>query len=44
MTPPAGPDRKSWQRDFEQLMRDDPAGVEKAAEEIKSRYAQLFKI
>ena len=26
------------------LMRDDPAGVEKAAEEIKSRYAQLFKI
>ena len=26
------------------LMRDDPAGVEKAAEEIKTRYAQLFKI
>jgi iron(III) transport system substrate-binding protein len=26
------------------LMRDDPVGVEKAAEEIKSRYAQLFKV
>jgi iron(III) transport system substrate-binding protein len=26
------------------LMRDDPAGVEKTAEEIKSRYAQLFKV
>jgi iron(III) transport system substrate-binding protein len=26
------------------LLRDDPAGVEKAAEDIKSRYAQLFKI
>jgi ABC-type Fe3+ transport system substrate-binding protein len=26
------------------LMLDDPAGVEKTAEEIKSRYAQLFKV
>jgi iron(III) transport system substrate-binding protein len=26
------------------LMRDDPAGVEKAGEEIKARYAQLFKV
>jgi len=26
------------------LMRDDPAGVEKAAEEIKARYAQIFKV
>jgi len=26
------------------LMRDDPAGVERTAEEIKARYAQIFKI
>lgn len=26
------------------VMRDDPAGVEKAAEEIKARYARLFKV
>jgi ABC-type Fe3+ transport system substrate-binding protein len=26
------------------LMRDDPAGVEKMADEIKSRYQQLFKV
>jgi len=26
------------------LMQDDPAGVEKAAEEIKTRYAQIFKV
>jgi len=26
------------------LMRDDPAGVEKAAEDIKARYTQLFKV
>jgi ABC-type Fe3+ transport system substrate-binding protein len=26
------------------LMKDDPAGVEKAAEEIKRRYAQIFKV
>jgi iron(III) transport system substrate-binding protein len=26
------------------LMKDDPAGVEKAAEEIKARYAQIFKV
>ena len=26
------------------LMQDDPAGVEKAAEEIKARYAQIFKV
>jgi hypothetical protein len=27
MTPPAGPDLESWQRDFQQLMRDDPGGA-----------------
>ncbi|WP_433368236.1 tetratricopeptide repeat protein [Actinoplanes sp. CA-142083] len=27
MTLPPGPDRESWQRDFEQLMRDDPGGA-----------------
>jgi iron(III) transport system substrate-binding protein len=26
------------------LMRDDPAGVERTAEEIKTRYAQIFKV
>ncbi len=26
------------------LMRDDPAGVEKAADEIKARYQKLFKV
>jgi iron(III) transport system substrate-binding protein len=26
------------------LMRDDPAGVEKSAEEIKRRYTQIFKV
>jgi iron(III) transport system substrate-binding protein len=26
------------------LMRDDPAGVEKAADDIKTRYQQLFKV
>jgi iron(III) transport system substrate-binding protein len=26
------------------LMRDDPAGVERSAEEIKARYAKLFKV
>jgi ABC-type Fe3+ transport system substrate-binding protein len=26
------------------LMKDDPAGVEKAAEEIKRRYAEIFKV
>ncbi len=26
------------------LMRDDPAGVEKAADDIKARYQQLFKV
>jgi iron(III) transport system substrate-binding protein len=26
------------------LMRDDPAGVEKMAEEIKTRYQQLFRV
>ncbi|MBI3436046.1 MAG: extracellular solute-binding protein, partial [Proteobacteria bacterium] len=26
------------------LMRDDPAGVEKASEEIKRRYAEIFKV
>ena len=26
------------------LMKDDPAGVEKASEEIKKRYAQIFKV
>ena len=26
------------------LMRDDPAGVEGSAEEIKTRYARLFKV
>ena len=26
------------------LWKDDPAGVEKASEEIKARYAQLFKV
>jgi ABC-type Fe3+ transport system substrate-binding protein len=26
------------------LMQEDPAGVEKAAEEIKARYAQIFKV
>jgi len=26
------------------LMQDDPAGVEQAAEEIKARYAQIFKV
>jgi len=25
-------------------MQDDPAGVERTAEEIKARYAQIFKI
>ena len=29
-------DIKTW--------KDDPAGVEKASEEIKTRYAQLFKV
>jgi iron(III) transport system substrate-binding protein len=26
------------------LMKDDPAGVEKQAEEIKARYTRLFKV
>ncbi|TMK05922.1 MAG: iron ABC transporter substrate-binding protein, partial [Alphaproteobacteria bacterium] len=26
------------------LMQEDPAGVEKMAEEIKSRYARLFRV
>ena len=26
------------------LMKDDPAGVEKMAEEIKSRYTQIFEV
>jgi iron(III) transport system substrate-binding protein len=26
------------------LMKEDPAGVEKTAEEIKRRYAQIFKV
>jgi iron(III) transport system substrate-binding protein len=26
------------------LMKDDPAGVEKAAEDIKARYARIFKV
>jgi iron(III) transport system substrate-binding protein len=26
------------------LMRDDPAGVEQSAEDIKARYARLFKV
>jgi iron(III) transport system substrate-binding protein len=26
------------------LMRDDPAGVEKTADEIKARYQKLFKV
>jgi iron(III) transport system substrate-binding protein len=26
------------------LMKEDPAGVEKGAEEIKRRYAQIFKV
>ena len=26
------------------LMKEDPAGVEKAADEIKKRYAQIFKV
>ena len=26
------------------LMQDDPAGVERSAEEIKARYAQIFKV
>ena len=26
------------------LMKEDPAGVEKGAEEIKKRYAQIFKV
>jgi len=25
-------------------MKEDPAGVEKAAEEIKTRYAKLFRV
>jgi hypothetical protein len=25
-------------------MKEDPEGVEKAAEEIKKRYAQIFKV
>ena len=26
------------------LMKEDPEGVEKGAEEIKRRYSQLFKV
>jgi iron(III) transport system substrate-binding protein len=26
------------------LWKDDPAGVEKASEEIKTRYAQIFRV
>ena len=26
------------------LMKEDPEGVEKGAEEIKKRYAQIFKV
>jgi len=26
------------------LWKDDPAGVEQMSEEIKSRYAQIFKV
>jgi iron(III) transport system substrate-binding protein len=26
------------------VMKDDPVGVEKAAEEIKRRYTQIFKV
>jgi iron(III) transport system substrate-binding protein len=26
------------------LMKEDPAGVEKAADEIKTRYARLFRV
>jgi iron(III) transport system substrate-binding protein len=26
------------------LWKDDPAGVEKASEEIKARYAKLFRV
>jgi iron(III) transport system substrate-binding protein len=26
------------------LMKDDPAGVEKMADEIKARYQKLFKV
>jgi iron(III) transport system substrate-binding protein len=26
------------------LMKEDPAGVEKQAEDIKKRYAQIFKV
>ena len=26
------------------LMKEDPDGVEKTAEEIKTRYAQIFKV
>jgi iron(III) transport system substrate-binding protein len=26
------------------LMKEDPEGVEKAGEEIKARYAQIFRV
>jgi hypothetical protein len=26
------------------LMKEDPEGVEKGAEEVKKRYAQIFKV
>jgi iron(III) transport system substrate-binding protein len=26
------------------LWKDDPAGVEKASEDIKARYAQIFRV
>jgi iron(III) transport system substrate-binding protein len=26
------------------LMQDDPAGVQRSADEIKARYARLFKV
>jgi iron(III) transport system substrate-binding protein len=34
--------RKSW-KDVK-TMKDDPAAVEKMSEEIKTRYAKLFKV
>jgi iron(III) transport system substrate-binding protein len=37
---------KSGRKPFAEIkkMKDDPAGVEKSSEEIKTRYAQLFKV
>jgi iron(III) transport system substrate-binding protein len=37
---------KPGRRPFAEIkkLKDDPAGVEKSSEEIKARYAQIFRV